>query len=51
MKHILKCTSCRNYTMKEECSCGGKAVSAKPAKYSPEDRFGKYRRLAKKRNA
>lgn len=48
MKHILKCLKCGKYTLKEKCSCGGKAVSAKPAKYSPEDKFGKYRRLAKK---
>ena len=34
--------------MKEECSCGGKAFSAKPPKYSPEDKYGSYRRTAKK---
>lgn len=49
MKHILRCTKCGKYTMKEKCGCGGKAVSQKPAKYSPEDKFGKYRRLAKKK--
>jgi len=47
-KHILKCTGCGIYTMKETCSCGSNALSPKPAKYSPEDRYGDYRRKAKK---
>ena len=34
--------------MKERCFCGGEAVFAKPAKYSPEDKFGYLRRKAKK---
>ncbi len=33
--------------MKEACTCGGKAVNPKPPKYSPEDKFGSYRRKAK----
>ncbi len=49
MKKILKCIKCGKYTMKEICSCGEKTISPKPAKYSPEDKFGEYRRLAKKR--
>ncbi|MFH1440338.1 MAG: RNA-protein complex protein Nop10 [Candidatus Woesearchaeota archaeon] len=47
MKHILKCNKCSKYTMKEKCECGGKAVEAKPPKYSPEDKYGKYRREVK----
>ena len=34
--------------MKETCSCGEKTVTQKPAKYSPDDKWGKYRRAAKK---
>jgi len=50
MKHIMKCSQCGNYTMKAVCSkCNGKCYEAKPAKYSPEDKYGKYRRIAKKR--
>lgn len=49
MKHIFKCTECGKYTMKESCSCGGKAVNCKPAKYSPEDNYGKYRRQVKRK--
>jgi len=44
---ILKCPSCKSYSLSEACSCGRKRVSPKPAKYSPEDKYGKYRRMAK----
>jgi rRNA maturation protein Nop10 len=47
MRHILKCTGCGNYTMKEDCRCGSKAFSPKPMKYSPMDKFADYRRKAK----
>lgn len=50
MKHILKCVKCNIYTLKEKCQCGGKAVSPKPAKYSPEDKYGKYRREVKEKD-
>ena len=50
MKHIFKCIECGKYTMKESCSCGGKAVNCKPAKYSPEDNYGKYRRQFKRKS-
>ena len=49
MKHIMKCVN-RHYTMKEACpECSQEAREAKPAKYSPEDKYGKYRRIAKQR--
>ncbi|MBU2639209.1 MAG: RNA-protein complex protein Nop10 [Nanoarchaeota archaeon] len=48
-KNILICPKCNNYTLKKTCSnCKTKTISPKPAKYSPEDRFGKYRREYKK---
>ena len=34
--------------MKEQCVCGGKAVAVIPAKYSPEDKYAKYRREARR---
>ena len=43
MKHILKCKKCKEYTMLLE-HCGTKSSPIKPAKYSPEDRYGEYRR-------
>ena len=49
MSQILKCGKCRAYTMIERCSCGGKAITVKPAKYSPEDKYGAYRRKAQRK--
>jgi len=46
--HILYCPKCKEYTMKESCSCGEKAISVKPAKFNLEDKFGHWRRLYKK---
>jgi len=47
MKHILKCTTCGRYSLKALCSCGAPNVVPRPAKFSPEDAYGKYRRQAK----
>jgi H/ACA ribonucleoprotein complex subunit 3 len=34
--------------MKEECpGCGGQTIIPRPPKYSPDDRYSKYRRMAK----
>jgi len=46
-KEILKCGSCGVYTMKI-IHCGCETKSIKPAKYSPEDRWGAWRRVYKK---
>jgi len=48
MKKILKCKKCGKYTLKENCTCGGSAVTIKPPKYSPQDKYGEYRRKAKR---
>lgn len=46
---LRKCPACRSYTMKETCpKCGGTTIMAMPAKYSPDDRYGEYRRRLKK---
>ncbi|MCL2142409.1 MAG: RNA-protein complex protein Nop10 [Methanimicrococcus sp.] len=45
-KRIKKCPTCGRYTISESCpDCHSVCKSPKPASYSPEDRFGKYRRL------
>ena len=44
MKHILKCDKCGKYTLS---SCCGSTFMPKPAKFSPEDAYGKYRRQVK----
>ncbi len=42
---ILRCRECNLYSMKENCpKCGRPTSITRPARYSPEDRYGKYRR-------
>lgn len=44
MNRILFCKKCSKYTLREYCDiCGEKTLSPKPAKYSPEDKYSKYR--------
>jgi H/ACA ribonucleoprotein complex subunit 3 len=41
---MMKCASCRRYTMQTECpSCGTETVTVHPARYSPDDRYARYR--------
>ncbi len=46
--HILRCEKCSSYSMTEVCACGGRAVSVKPPKYSPEDKYAELRRKVKR---
>ncbi len=50
MRFLLrKCPACGTYTFKEVCPrCGTPTVSAHPPRFSPEDKWGEYRRKAKK---
>jgi H/ACA ribonucleoprotein complex subunit 3 len=42
---LLRCRSCRRYTLSERCpSCGGASGTPHPARYSPQDRYARYRR-------
>ena len=51
MKHILKCPKCGKYTMQEKCpKCKETTINPKPAKYSVDDRYGDYRRKARRAN-
>ncbi|MCS7132069.1 MAG: RNA-protein complex protein Nop10 [Hadesarchaea archaeon] len=46
---MKKCKNCGRYTLKDLCpNCGGKTISPHPPKFSPQDPYGKYRRLLKK---
>ncbi len=47
MKHIHRCCDCSTYTLKDTCKCGGDAVTIKPPKYSPDDKYAGYRRKVK----
>ena len=49
-EHILRCEKCHSYGLSQKCSCGGKRVLPYPAKYSPEDKYAKYRRQAKEQS-
>jgi len=43
---IRVCGRCGSYTMSETCpGCGGRSRTAHPARFSPDDRYGKYRRI------
>ena len=45
---ILECGECKTYTLNKECTkCKTKTITNKPARFSPEDKYGHYRRLAK----
>ncbi len=48
-EQIFLCKTCQIYTLEKNCQkCGDKTKNPKPAKFSLQDKFGKYRRLAKK---
>ncbi len=49
--NILKCPSCGSYGLSEQCPCGGTRISPKPPKWSPEDKYGAYRRKYKELHA
>jgi H/ACA ribonucleoprotein complex subunit 3 len=41
---MLKCLECSRYTLADKCpSCGGKTATVHPARYSPDDRYARYR--------
>ena len=43
------CRNCATYTLRDTCPrCGSATVSPLPARYSPEDRYGKYRRALRR---
>jgi len=48
MMHILKCESCGTYGLSNKCECGYVRERVVPPKFSPEDKYAKYRRQAKK---
>lgn len=51
MRFLLRrCPEDFHYTLKEKCpQCNGETVSAHPAKFSPDDKYMKYR-LAERYN-
>jgi H/ACA ribonucleoprotein complex subunit 3 len=42
---LRRCPACGFYSTKGTCpECGGSTVSAHPIRFSPDDRYGAYRR-------
>lgn len=49
MSKLRYCTQCKSYTLEEKCKvCGRDTITKGPARFSPEDRYGKYRLALKK---
>lgn len=47
---LRRCIKCYNYTLKERCpKCNHETISAHPAKFSPDDKYMRYR-LAERYN-
>jgi len=47
---MKKCVECGAYTLANECpKCGAAASVPNPPSFSPIDKYGKYRRAAKKK--
>jgi len=48
MNKIFKCAQCNKYTLQKTCPyCNINTINPKPAKFSPEDKFGYWRRQYK----
>ncbi len=42
---LHRCRSCLQYTLSDPCpACGGAVGTPHPARFSPQDRYGRYRR-------
>ncbi|MGC8663046.1 MAG: RNA-protein complex protein Nop10 [Thermoplasmata archaeon] len=49
---IKRCNYCKIYTLKDYCpKCGRPTSTISPPHFSPEDKYGKYRREFKKMEA
>ena len=41
---MVKCVGCGTYTLSEKCPrCGAHTATVHPARYSPDDRYARYR--------
>jgi H/ACA ribonucleoprotein complex subunit 3 len=42
---LYRCRACGRYTLSEKCpACAGPVGTPHPARFSPQDRYGRYRR-------
>jgi H/ACA ribonucleoprotein complex subunit 3 len=52
MKKLKVCRKCSLYTLEPACpGCGERTASPHPPKFSPADKYGKYRRMLKSRRS
>ncbi|TFF68039.1 RNA-protein complex protein Nop10 [Candidatus Thorarchaeota archaeon] len=51
MPYIFKCSECGEYTLDDETcpKCGGSVKTPHPPRFSPVDKYGEYRRRAKRK--
>ena len=48
MKNLRFCKNCKEYTLNDICiNCKNKSILKYPPRFSPQDRYGKYRRILK----
>jgi H/ACA ribonucleoprotein complex subunit 3 len=41
---MMRCTNCGRYTLGDKCpACGTKTATPHPARYSPDDKYARYR--------
>lgn len=46
---MQRCAGCGSYTLSDQCPrCGARTAQPHPPRFSPEDRYGHYRRRLKK---
>jgi H/ACA ribonucleoprotein complex subunit 3 len=46
---LRRCPKCQEYTLDDLCQrCGSKTLVPIPPRYSPEDKYGEYRRRLRK---
>ena len=49
MTGLYYCLDCKEYTLQNICpNCNKKTIEPKPARFSPQDNYGPYRRKLKK---
>ena len=49
MSNLHYCKKCNEYTLENICKkCKQKTISKNPPRFSPQDRYGSYRRKLKK---
>ena len=46
---IFQCKSCKSFTTLDKCNdCNVLTINPLPPRYSPQDKYGKYRRMLRK---